>query len=1239
MKTPSYIRALSSLAILAATLITQAHAILDTNANALSDLWEKQYNNGNLFASSILAANDEDFDSWTNAQEAAAGTDPFDPNPPDGIVTVTLTPSLIEGAFTLTWPTLIGKSYQLKVSTDLVTWSNLGEPVTTYQNTHSIGINTIQPDDTIPPKVFWQVVVCDIDYDNDGLTNSEEHALGSNDWSIDSDYDTLPDHWEGINNFDPSNFYESDADADPDNDGIANRYEYLLGHNPHQFTPDATTLDRDQDGMPDLYEVQTARYVWVGYLYQYGYIRRLDWEIADGHLDFDRDTLTNIYEFTLTTNPVWWDTDQDMLPDHWEQANSLNPKSSTGAHGTHGDLDGDGLSNIEELTHGTKPNNPDTDGDDVNDKVEVDQGSDPNNATDSGQAPDPSRIANVPFTIGDPSGSNSERWKMTIQGNGPDDTRKIELISEDFGEMVTKTFKLHKWNQYTITIHHIATNKEDDEPDYDWEAQIDSKPNDVTHERSEGEEWFNFFTIQNHWVVDNRQALLTKEKHGDETNLVAGKSITLSPPNILADTNRDGAITNDDRSGKDNWTRALGAIYAVNFDRDGNLTHNERPVTDSVMWWEQEGVTEHEDWKINGEQDKNDITPLRIKVPDMPSGTKVYLVAKSEECLRAMHLFSRIKAESQAVWGGFNDEGKPWTDDDEEPLDLDISQWLQPLEGEQGHNANNEKIIAGDYEFGVEGLLFRGMKVPNGIPNDGYGGYLEFTLEIKLPNEDSRKVISSVKMKVAPFLLIHNDRPTDQVFVQAIPFTGLAEPSEDQQNTTPVMPKAARLDTNVVNQWMQDHVEIGYTQRPGGPLTVMTLACPYARGMAEWARDQLLADGKGVFALSKNLGGLTGDFGGNIELTHPQANASLGKIIVGNNASEKLRNFFIAQEEQPLVSVNVSFADAAHVDEIISFGPNQKTYVPDPAAAIKHLRDTFGTTPATLQSRLEAVLFCTDQERAKTTTVFATVQNPQQHYIITSLDYDTHQAAWQPYVDGRLRIVGSNAAGGAQVAYIDSISKATAADHPDANVAGKMKITVADVWNTAQTNPNSRAMQDWNVQNGAPQADWHTAPAQGASIVCVKKSLFWFTGCPSVITVEELLSDADFSNFNETILPPLIQASATSTGALNSIGIPCLFFKQFKSNPNNQNPPPWGAVALTPNAVNLQWVDGVPVLPLPFGPRNQQNVDTIQQLHTNLFPTTPPIFLNDWSTFHRQSGEIHCGSAAKRAPTASWWNQ
>jgi hypothetical protein len=224
--------------------ILPSQAILDTNSNGLSDVWEKQYNNGYLFPNTFLASNDDDQDGWSNAIEAVAGTNPFDPNPPDGVVAVNITPSLAAGAFTLSWQTLLGKSYQLEASTDMVLWLNVGEPIKDTYGIHYRGVNTTQPDQTIPARVFWRVSVSDSDQDNDGLTDAEEYFLGTDHQNAQTLHG-VPDKWLAIYLYDiliDEGVNSISLDADEDNDGATTAEEFLNGTDPQ--TPDPPAAQR-----------------------------------------------------------------------------------------------------------------------------------------------------------------------------------------------------------------------------------------------------------------------------------------------------------------------------------------------------------------------------------------------------------------------------------------------------------------------------------------------------------------------------------------------------------------------------------------------------------------------------------------------------------------------------------------------------------------------------------------------------------------------------------------------------------------------------------------------------------------------------------------------------------------------------------------------------------------------------------------------------------------------------------
>jgi len=95
------------------------------------------------------------------------------------------------------------------------------------------------------------------------------------------------------------------------------------------------TIDTDEDGMPDYWENQNG----------------LDPNIDDSGLDADDDGLSNIDEFytgTAANNP---DSEGDGMTDGWEVANLLNPL----VNDAYADADSDGYTNLEEFLRGTLP--------------------------------------------------------------------------------------------------------------------------------------------------------------------------------------------------------------------------------------------------------------------------------------------------------------------------------------------------------------------------------------------------------------------------------------------------------------------------------------------------------------------------------------------------------------------------------------------------------------------------------------------------------------------------------------------------------------------------------------------------------------------------------------------------------------------------------------------------------------------------------------------------------------------
>ncbi|MFM1852732.1 MAG: hypothetical protein RL164_49 [Bacteroidota bacterium] len=230
------------------------------------------------------------------------------------------------------------------------------------------------------------------DCDNDGLTNAQELALGTDLFNPDSDGDGVLDGTEVADGTNPANpcslFFASQTVApstawlnlDCDNDGLTNGQELALGTDP--LNPDS-----DGDGVPDGVEVAdgtnpnnpcslifanqslTPSVSWLG-------------------LDCDGDGLSNGTEISLGTDPFNPDSDGDGVLDGTEVADGTNPSepcslilasqtvavsSAWGAL----DCDNDGLTNDQEVSAGTNPFNPDSDGDGVLDGTEVADGTNP----------------------------------------------------------------------------------------------------------------------------------------------------------------------------------------------------------------------------------------------------------------------------------------------------------------------------------------------------------------------------------------------------------------------------------------------------------------------------------------------------------------------------------------------------------------------------------------------------------------------------------------------------------------------------------------------------------------------------------------------------------------------------------------------------------------------------------------------------------------------------------------------
>lgn len=237
------------------------------------------------------------------------------------------------------------------------------------------------------------------------------------------------------------------ADVDFDGDGLSDALEVGLGTN-------ALHPDTDGDGFSD------------GCERTFGSDPLDPNDPGPSSLDSDLDGLSDIVEICVYgTDPFFFDSDGDGLADGWEVDNGLDPNDpdtdGDGVLDGDEDPDGDGVSNIDEQAYGSDPNNPDTDGDGVNDGDEINQGSFPDDATDGGQPLPPDEAVQLTITIGDHSGSQSERWAMRVGSR--------RLIAP-FGSVISSTYPVRRGVAMVIQIDHMGSTVSP--PDYDYTAGV-----------------------------------------------------------------------------------------------------------------------------------------------------------------------------------------------------------------------------------------------------------------------------------------------------------------------------------------------------------------------------------------------------------------------------------------------------------------------------------------------------------------------------------------------------------------------------------------------------------------------------------------------------------------------------------------------------------------------------------------------------------------------------------------------
>jgi len=388
---------------------------------------------------------------------------------------------------------------------------------------------------------------------------------------------------------------------------------------------------------------------------------------------------------------------------------------------------------------------------------------------------------------------------------------------------------------------------------------------------------------------------------------------------IAADVNRDGKVEfGADNQEKNKWTSERGAIFFNNNDSDQNT---KKP--------------DYADAVVNGPEDLRDLAVLKVKkIPGLPKDSRV-VISVDDASLDRIRIF--LKA----------------VDNDYKPLNLTDDGNIDPA-----------LLSLKDLELRIEA---------NSYADKSWSGETEVTVTVKSPTGDAQS--DSVRLKVAPFLLLSNLNTGITLYAREFPgrneafIKSLSELVPQAGAELVVIPAGEPYNARCV--WLQDTLEIGYSEMPGQKMNVV-LKANRGRSLDNYPKDGLLGPDFGwiqVGTFREKYGQGRGgngwlDWYGNLEVTPPLPAYPHGRIYYGHNPdgpkeaslNPEIVGMLDAQRIQaPALKLDTGWLLIKHVDEVISFLPSSnpeypyKVLVVDTEAMIalleKWVKDGHGEVP------------------------------------------------------------------------------------------------------------------------------------------------------------------------------------------------------------------------------------------------------------------------------------------------------
>ncbi|CAH1247498.1 PADI2 [Branchiostoma lanceolatum] len=407
-------------------------------------------------------------------------------------------------------------------------------------------------------------------------------------------------------------------------------------------------------------------------------------------------------------------------------------------------------------------------------------------------------------------------------------------------------------------------------------------------------------------IDDKEVNFLFVDKSGDTIG-VATLRMTAFYMSLDVDCDRDGVVEkNNPNKGSWQWgPDGHGAILLVNNDCDDYLLEMD---------------PEHKNSKIDGPFDLEDMSRMAVRVrgPEtLPEDCRLRMWVRPDDKER-LGIFNLSDIEKRRAGGVVLDE-------------LGNKHIIGPKAGYLAQVSYDLMMVRrdeGETLFAVEGLKY---------PDKDFNGTLRIHLSL-LKNVTVPVFEDTVIFRMAPWIMTPNTLEPIEAF------TCQMKKSEnlDFINDFKKVVEAAGIKVNIVppyenrgDRWMQDEIELGYSELPGKKPMPVVLDSPRDRGLQKFPKGKLLGPDFGyVTRYDQNEFVNSLDSFGNLEVsppvkvdgrTYPMGRILLGSAFpttkYGRRMMRVVRDFLYAQQVQPPVELFSDWLGVGHIDEFMTFVP------------------------------------------------------------------------------------------------------------------------------------------------------------------------------------------------------------------------------------------------------------------------------------------------------------------------------